>query len=86
MKDIDLYYQKMIHKINSLKVFHPFIIKNSTLVRKAYFSSDKETAKEVSLMMNEKIATMKETLNKTSPRSFSLLFILASVPAFYFIN
>ncbi len=37
-------------------------------------------------MMNEKVAAMKETLSKTTPRSFSLLFILASVPAFYFIN
>jgi len=29
---------------------------------------------------------MKETLLKTTPRAFSILFILASVPAFYFIN
>ncbi len=29
---------------------------------------------------------MKETIAKTTPRSFSMLFLLASVPAFYFIN
>jgi hypothetical protein len=51
---------------------------------RAGFSS--KESKEVSLMMNEKIAAMKETLMKTTPRAFSVLFILASVPAFYFIN
>jgi hypothetical protein len=44
------------------------------------------SSKEVSMMMNEKIAVMKETLMKTTPRAFSVLFMLASVPAFYFIN
>ena len=29
---------------------------------------------------------MKETIAKTTPRSFSALFLLVSVPAFYFIN
>ncbi len=29
---------------------------------------------------------MKETIAKSTPRSFSALFLLASVPAFYFIN
>lgn len=29
---------------------------------------------------------MKETLLKTTPRAFSILFILVSIPGFYFIN
>lgn len=51
--------------------------------RRAFSSKE---SKEVSMMMNEKIAVMKNTLMKTTPRAFSVLFILASVPAFYFIN
>lgn len=50
------------------------------------FSSDKQIAQELSRKMNEKIEVMKETISKTTPRSFSALFLLASVPAFYFIN
>lgn len=50
------------------------------------FSTDKHIAQELSRKMNEKIEVMKETISKTTPRSFSALFLLASVPAFYFIN
>lgn len=37
-------------------------------------------------MLNQKVDNMKETISKTTPRAFSILFILASAPAFYFIN
>lgn len=50
------------------------------------FSTDRQIAQELSRKMNEKIEVMKETISKTTPRSFSALFLLASVPAFYFIN
>lgn len=36
--------------------------------------------------MNEKVEAMKETIGKSTPRSFSALFLMASIPAFYFIN
>ena len=51
-----------------------------------FFSFEKQAKQEMSRKMNEKIDVMKETIAKTTPRSFSLLFLLASVPAFYFIN
>ena len=49
-------------------------------------SYEQQARKEMAVKMNEKIDIMKETIAKTTPRSFSLLFLIASVPAFYFIN
>lgn len=36
--------------------------------------------------MSERIDDMKSTLTNSSPRSFGLLFILSSVPTFYFVK
>lgn len=36
--------------------------------------------------MAEKIDTMKETMNKTSPKMFSIFFILSTIPSFYFVD
>lgn len=44
-----------------------------------------EKSKTISLMA-DKIEEMKNTLANSSPRSFGLLFILSSVPSFYFIK
>lgn len=41
---------------------------------------------EVARKMNEKILAMKETLHKSTPRSFAILFLLSLIPTFYFVN
>jgi hypothetical protein len=53
---------------------------------KQRFSFDRQARQELSRRMNEKVEAMKETIAKTTPRSFSALFLLAAVPAFYFVN
>ena len=62
--------------------------KASTLIIKPRFSFgyERQAQQDLSRRMNEKIDVMKETIAKTTPRSFSLLFLFATVPAFYFIN
>lgn len=44
-----------------------------------------ERSKSIKLMA-EKIEVMKDTLTNSSPRSFGLLFILSSLPSFYFVK
>jgi hypothetical protein len=36
--------------------------------------------------MSERLEDMKSTLTNSSPRSFGLLFILSSLPTFYFVK
>lgn len=46
-------------------------------------SNSKLDAKKIG-QMADKIEQMNETMNKTSPKIFSILMILSTVPSFYF--
>ena len=56
---------------------------NSTVFK---VTQEKLIEQELSRRMNNKVEVMKEGIAKTTPRAFSLLFLGAALPAFFFIN
>ena len=50
-----------------------------------YFAELKPESKTVSSMA-EKIDAMKKSMNESSPKIFSIFFILSTIPSFYFVD